>query len=142
MREPAGGGQAPEKEPVLPGARLSSFGLIGVGTWPETGDPTSHGNSTGMFLILGVISLFFIACRWLKDQTISAIWIFVFTACAIWGGITMLAVKRDNPDPAVLLGTWERMIVYGLIAGMFVIGYTLSIGRRPEARHQACPAQR
>ncbi|MBB6406904.1 DUF998 domain-containing protein [Arthrobacter sp. AZCC_0090] len=136
-------GQKKLKHLATHGVRLTmgaaGLGLIGVGAWPENDDPTMHGNSTGLFLIFAVISLVLLGYLWWKEQWTAAVWIFLFAIVAAWGGIGMLVLNHNDPDPTASLGVFERMVVYAFIAGMFVMGYTLSIGRRPGARYRRHP---
>ncbi|MGO4187381.1 DUF998 domain-containing protein [Pseudarthrobacter sp. TAF60_1] len=119
---------------------IAGLGLIGVGSWPEDYNPTMHGNSTGAFLIFGVISLILLGFLWVRQDWISAAWIFTSAAVATVGGGMMLVLNHDNPTPDAVLGTWERLVVYGFIAGMFFMGYTLSNGPR-AGRFEAARAK-
>ncbi|WP_138413296.1 DUF998 domain-containing protein [Sinomonas gamaensis] len=109
---------------------LSGIALIFVGGFPEDYNWDIHASSTMIFLVLAIASLACLVMLWWKTRIFPALLILFSAVVAAIGGGLMLVALVFSIQP-IDRGLLERLVVYGFIAGMTVMGVTLgSAGRR------------
>ncbi|WP_441437077.1 DUF998 domain-containing protein [Arthrobacter sp. M-10] len=106
---------------------IAGVALVGLGSFPEDFDQGVHNATTVTFLVAAVLALIALGIIWAKPRPWTAVLLLLAAITAAYGGVALLMVLNQDP-PGFPHGFYERLVVYGFIAGVAIMGYTLARG--------------
>lgn len=115
---------------------ITGLALIGIGVFPEDYLRGLHIASTVVVLMCAIFSLALLGTIWRQPRPLTSIVLFIAAGVAAVGGLFLAGIalaRLMNIDVSQLPGGFfERLVIYGFIFGVFVMGWTLSNAARRQ----------
>lgn len=117
---------------------VTGLSLLGVGSIPEDYVGWAHNVSTAGFLVFSIATVVLLALLWREPRPKIAAFLRVVAIFMVVGGLVFLYAFIGSlagwDISWVPAGLFERFVVYGFIAGMVTMGFTLSSGAHRRVR--------